>query len=352
MGFPWKEKVGNVFQVGGIETSVLDNGPGKGSRIAWVNTGAGLRFKVAIDRGFDIVDAFYNDSSLAWLSNTGLTAPRPDANSGIEWLYSFFGGLLTTCGLTHVGPPEEDENGTRGLHGRVSNIPATLDSIIQPDLANENLAFSITGTVRESRVFGPCLELKRTISCILGQACIKIHDEVTNLANTPTPHMILYHCNFGWPLVDENADIVYKGVCKSRGLKMDDELFNDKHDYKKCQGPLQSHKGTGESCGFIDVEADKDGLCCVGLANTSRSLGLVMKYNIKQLPCLANWQHWGANEYVCALEPGTNFPIGQAKAKEQGQLIILEPGEKRQYELEISVLSDSQDILEFIKTAG
>ena len=64
-GLNWHNKVNNVAQVGGIETSVLDNGPDKGTRIAWINTGAGLRYKVVIDRGLDIVDAFYNEYSLA-----------------------------------------------------------------------------------------------------------------------------------------------------------------------------------------------------------------------------------------------------------------------------------------------
>ena len=59
-GLNWQNKVNNTAQIGGIETSVLDNGPGKGTRIAWVNTGTGLRYKVVIDRGLDIVDAFYN----------------------------------------------------------------------------------------------------------------------------------------------------------------------------------------------------------------------------------------------------------------------------------------------------
>ncbi|KPL20644.1 MAG: hypothetical protein AMJ75_11500, partial [Phycisphaerae bacterium SM1_79] len=58
--FSWRNKVGNHLQIGGIETSVLDNGPGRGTRIAWVNTGAGLRYKVVIERGLDIADAFYN----------------------------------------------------------------------------------------------------------------------------------------------------------------------------------------------------------------------------------------------------------------------------------------------------
>ena len=56
-GFNWQDKVGNYTQIGGIETSVLDNGPGRGTRIAWVNTGSGLRYRVIIDRGLDIADA-------------------------------------------------------------------------------------------------------------------------------------------------------------------------------------------------------------------------------------------------------------------------------------------------------
>ena len=127
---PWKDKIINHAQIGGIETSVLDNGPGKATRIAWVNTGSPLRYKVVIDRGLDIADAFYNQHSLAWLSHAGVVAPRPDANQGLEWLYTFAGGLLVTCGLTHFGPPETDEFGERGLHGRISNIPASIESAV------------------------------------------------------------------------------------------------------------------------------------------------------------------------------------------------------------------------------
>ena len=104
----WQGKVVNPAQIGGIETAILDNGLGRGTRIAWVNTGAGLRYKVVIDRGLDIADAFHNQHSLVWFSHAGITAPRPDANKGLEWLWAFAGGLVTTCGLTHVGGPESD----------------------------------------------------------------------------------------------------------------------------------------------------------------------------------------------------------------------------------------------------
>jgi len=350
--FNFQNKVINYAQVGGIETYVLDNSPGKGTRIAWVNTGSGFRYKVVIDRGLDIADAFYNQHSLAWLSHSGVTAPRPDANRGLEWLRSFAGGLLTTCGLTHVGGPESDEFGERGLHGRISNIPARLESIVQPDPIAGKLVMSITAMVNESCVFGPNLELRRTISSTLGEPAIGIHDVVTNLGNAPTPHMILYHCNFGWPLVDEGTDIIWKGKWASRGLDMDNAIFNGKHNFRKCQKPIESHRGGGEACGFIDVIPDKKGVCTVGLYNRKLGLALAIKYKKKQLPWLANWQHFGPGEYVTALEPGTNPPIGQSKAREQKELIHIAPGKSRTYDMQLTVLTDKKQINRFLKTAG
>jgi hypothetical protein len=120
---------------------VLDNGAGRGTRIAWVNTGAGLRYKVVPDRGLDIADAFYNAHSLAWLSHAGVTAPQPFSHRGLDWLRTFGGGLLTTCGLSHVGGPEADAHGERGLHGLVSNLPAEIESVVQPDPAAGPLGF-------------------------------------------------------------------------------------------------------------------------------------------------------------------------------------------------------------------
>lgn len=348
----WQGKVSNHAQIGGIETAVLDNGLGKGTRIAWVNTGSGLRYKVVIDRALDIVDAFHNQHSLVWHSTAGVTAPRPDANEALEWLWSFAGGLVTTCGLSHAGGPDDDESGRRGLHGRISNLPAEVESVIQPDLTSSKPQMSITAVVKESRVFGPALQLRRTISSPLGEATIRIHDVVTNLGNEPTPHMMLYHCNYGWPLADDGTQIVWKGSCQSRGMDMDNAIFNDSHDYRTCRKPLEAHRGGGEACGFIDVTADKDGICTIGLYNARLNLAVMTKYKKKQLPCMANWQHWGPGEYVTGLEPGTNFPIGQSAARRQKKLIHLAPGKSRTYELEISVLTDERDIKQFLQAGS
>lgn len=344
----WKDKISNHIQLGGIETSVIDNGAGRGTRIAWINTGTGLRFKVVIDRAMDIADAFFNQHSLAWISHGGITYPQPFSDKGIDWLRTFGGGLLTTCGLTHVGGPESDESGDRGLHGHISNLPAEIVSIIQPDPRRGNLEMSITGLIRETKPFGPSLELRRTISATLGKATIRIHDEVINKGNTPSPHLLLYHFNFGWPLVDEGADILWKGKWSPRNGEENAKIFREGNDFKKCQAPLDEHSGGGEEVVLVDIEADIFGQSVCGISNPKIGLAVALKFKKDQLPWVANWQHWGKGEYVTGLEPSTHPLTGQAKAREDGTLIFIEPGESRSYELELDVLDDIEMIKEFL----
>lgn len=345
---PWQSRITHHAQFGGIETSVLDNGKGRGTRIAWVNTGAGLRYKVVIDRAMDIAEAAYNAHNLVWISDLGTAGPEPFSDKGVDWLRTFGGGLMVTCGLSHFGPPEKDDNEARGLHGRISNEPAEIISIVQPDPRSGKMEMSITGRVRETRLFGPCFELTRTISGTLGEPVIRIHDEVVNRANTPQAHMLLYHCNFGWPLVDENTDILWKGSWMSPN-GADDPIFRNDNDFRKCPAPLEIHRGSGEAVAYIDPAADEEGMCVCGLHNERLGIAVTLQFNKTQLPSLTNWQHWGENEYITGLEPGTNPPIGQNKAREEGKLVVLQPGEKKVYDIVVTVLHEQDSIRELLK---
>jgi galactose mutarotase-like enzyme len=344
MSAVWSDKVTNVLQVGGIETSVLDNGAGRGTRIAWVNTGTGLRYKVVLDRAMDIADAFYQQYSLAWLSYTGITAPQPLSDKGIDWLRMFGGGLVTTCGLSHVGGPEKDEYGERGVHGLISNTPAEVISIIQPDPARGKFDMSITGVIKETKIFGPSLELKRTISSNLGSSSLRITDEVVNRGNTPAPHMLLYHCNFGWPLAAEGSRLLWKGNMFRKNEKGDLVAAEGDGDLKTCQPVQASHNGTGEDLIMIDTAVDENGKSSCGLYNPKLGFAVVMKYPKAQLPWVSNWRHWSKGEYVTGIEPGTHPPIGQSKARQQNTLIMIEPGESRSYELDIDIINSETQI--------
>jgi len=344
MSSVWSDKVTNVFQVGGIETSVLDNGAGRGTRIAWVNTGTGLRYKIVLDRAMDIADAFFQHYSLAWLSHAGIMAPQLLADKGIDWLRTFGGGLVTTCGLSHVGGPEKDEYGERGVHGMISNRPAEVVSIIQPDPARGKFDMSITGLIKETKIFGPSLELKRTISSKLGSPTIRISDELVNRGNSAAPHMFLYHCNFGWPFADEGAHLLWKGSMFRKNEHGDLVAAEADGGLKFCQPVQASHNGSGEDLIMIDTIADENGISTCGLYNPKLGFAVFMRYPKVQLPWVSNWRHWSKGEYVTGIEPGTHPPIGQSKARQQNTLIMIEPGESRSYALEIEVVNNESAI--------
>jgi galactose mutarotase-like enzyme len=193
----------------------------------------------------------------------------------------------------------------------------------------------ITGIVREATVFGSILTLRRTISSRLGESAIHIKDEVTNEGNQAVPLMLLYHINFGWPLVDEGARILWEGTWKPR-FPEKATIFVEDNDFKKCPPPLDSHSGTGEEVAFIDPKADASGRCTCGIHNEALGLSVKIHFQKDQLPHLTNWQHWGKYEYVTGLEPGTHPPIGQEAAQAEGQLDYLAPHQTRVFELEIS----------------
>jgi galactose mutarotase-like enzyme len=236
-----------------------------------------------------------------------------------------------------VGGPEKDEFGERGIHGNISNLPAEIVSIIQPDPAAGKMDMSITGIIKETKVFGPSLELRRTISGILGEPTIKIHDEVINRGNTPAPMMLMYHFNFGYPMVDEGTKILWEGKWKPRFGDENAKIFKEGNDFKTCPSPLDDHLGTGEEVVFIDPNSDGSGMCMAGLYNAKIGLKVEVIFKKDQLPHLVNWQHWGKGEYVTGIEPATNPPIGQAQARANNELIFLESYETRSFELEIKV---------------
>ncbi|MGO3804664.1 MAG: aldose 1-epimerase family protein [Sphingobacterium sp.] len=346
----WLELVSHHAQVGGIETSVLDNGRANGTRIAWVNTGAGLRFKVVIDRGMDISDASFNQHNLVWLSRLGVTAPQPFSDSGINWLRTFGGGLLTTCGVTHAGGPEQDAYGSRGLHDQYSNTPAELLSIKQPNLTAGDKQMSIIGKIFQGHPLGYNIEIKRTIRCVLGEPTIYLEDEITNIGNIQVPHMLLYHMNFGYPLVAPGAQILWKGEWTSREGEQRAKIFKKGENFRSCPEPMQSHSGTGEEAALIDVEADQEGIASCGINNPQLDFTLRIRFHKKQLPWLTNWQHWGTGEYVAGLEPGTHPPLGQSHARQNGDLIRLAPGESRKYSLQVDIIQDPQKRTEFVNS--
>ncbi len=338
----------NASQLGGIETSVLDNGPGRGTRIAWVNTGGGLRYKVVIDRGLDILDAEFLGMSLTWHSMVGVTAPSFAYHRGLDWLRSFGGGLVTSCGPCNVGAPCVDGDEELGLHGTHSNTAAVVESIENPDLRRGRYEMRITGIVRTAKVFNPNVELRRTIRSRLGESSIEIEDHFTNCGNEPTPHGWLLHINFGYPLLEPGVSTYcYQGKISPRG---DSVEWYQRKDFRRAVKPTAQHKGAGEDCTYVEPKADSKGRATVGVVNEKRGFGVKVEYNTKQFPRLVNWQHWGpGGSYVGALEPVNGGVEGRPVDRKRGWMDTLKPGETRDYSCRITATNDEKDLKALLK---
>ena len=339
-----KSKIINPLQLGGIETSVLDNGPGRGTRIAWVNTGSALRYKVLIDRGLDIGDAFFGSHSLSWHSFGGVTAPTRALDKGLDWLRGFYGGLVVSCGPTHLGPPSIRNGEEIGLHGRHSNTPATVESICNPYLNVGKTTMSITGTVRTARVFGPNIELRRTITSELGLPAINITDTFTNIGNETVPHSWFSHMNFGYPLLDVGSELLWSG--KITPVAGSEQYFTRKNKFKIVPEPLPAHKGAGEFCTFIDPKTNRSKMASVGVYNPNLGLAVEIRCDMRQFQRFLNWQHWGPRgEYVSALEPN-NCPMWAVPgiSHKRGPSHRLRPGQTRTYQTSIVVHTKPSDI--------
>jgi hypothetical protein len=333
----------NPLQLGGIETSTLDNGPGRGVRIAWVNTGGGLRYKVVIDRGLDIADAEFLGQSLTWHSLTGITAPSMAYSHGMDWLRSFYGGLVVSCGPLNSGAPFVENGVDYNLHGTHSNTPAAVEFITNPDLHRGKYEMNITGIVRTARVFNPNVELRRTISSTLGEPSIRIFDTFTNKGNEPVPHAWLLHINFGFPLLEPGASTYcYRGKLTQRSDSVD---WFKKKDFRSAPAPLDAHRGTGEVFTYIDPEVSDDGLVLCGVVNRKRRMAVKIEYPRKDYPRLGNWQHWGpGGSYTGALEPMTAGVEGRPTDRQRGWYTELEPGETAEHRCTITAINDKAEI--------
>jgi hypothetical protein len=356
-------KFENVLQLGGIRTGTLDSpgaGGGEAGRVALFDTGAGLRFTVALDRGGDIVDSNFNQFALAWLSPNGLVPPSPAYHSGVEWLRGWAGGLVTTCGPEYMGGPREEDGGMTSLHGRYSSQSAQVEMLRNPDPHGGRHDMELGLVVRDSRVFGPVFEIRRKIRCTLGVPEIHIEDAVTNRGDTRAAHHWLYHCNLGWPLLDEGARFVYRGkaqywiVPPPPGQDIVQPLTaGAMNKLKRVPAPLPEHAGSGERGLIVDSVAERDGWCRMGLINDKLKLGLEISYPKKALPRMANWQHYGPRGcYVSALEPFSGSLLGKSRDKHKLSEQFLEPGETKNYQLKFRVLTGRSALAGLSKCDG
>ena len=327
-------RVGQMEQIAGIRLSEAGDGKARGCRILDVWNGTGLRFQVNAERALDISSCDFKGQPLAWRSQVGDTHPAYYESQGLGWLRSFPGGLLVTCGLDQFGSPSQDGNTEFGLHGRISNCPASQVNY-RTFWDGNDYKLAITGKVRQASVFGENLTLQRHIETKLGSNLIHIEDIVTNEGFDPSPHMLLYHFNLGFPLLDENANLNLKS---EETLPRDAAAQNGIKEWDRFQPPTHGYQ---EQVFIHRPVSDEKGISIVELKNTKTNLGLRWRYENTNLPYLMEWKMMGTGNYVVGIEPANcNGLGGHFATREAGQLPMLAPGESRSYRIDLEVISN------------
>lgn len=337
-----ESSTGRLDQVGGILPCTFDEGRARGTRALRFTTGTGFTVTSIADRSLDLAHAEYQGVPLCWRSPNGDAAPSYYDPSDDHWLRMFFGGLMTTCGLTNFGPAGQDRYGTFGLHGRIDCLPAENVNVFQ-SWEGDDYVLQAEGTIRQTRVFGENLRLHRRLSTRLGSSSLHVHDTVTNEGYSRTPHMILYHCNGGFPILSEGAQLhVSHRTMRARdaeaekGIDVWNTVTSPQPDFAE-----QVFIHTPVACA--------DGRAAVALVNRKlhhgAGLGISIHFDPQQLPALMQWRMLGEGTYVMGIEPA-NCPTieGRVEAEKRGTLPFLEPGETRQYELEFRVLDGRAEI--------
>jgi hypothetical protein len=338
-----RKYVGDLSQVAGIRHMEFKSGRAKGVESFEVRTGGGLEYTVLKDRCLDIAWVNYKDKSITHISNTGIVAPQYFEPEGLGFLRSFFVGLLTTCGVTYAGSPTTDDGKELGLHGRIANIPAE-ETGYETIEENGEIIFKIKGKVKEAMFFNENIVLEREITSKYGENKITIVDKIINKGFQTQPIQMLYHFNFGYPLLSEKADLLIpvKSV-KPRTPRAAEGL--DKHLVIE-----KPQHGFTEQVYFIDLKTDDKGDTMVALVNKELGFGFYEKFNKKVLPNFVQWKQMGEGYYVMGLEPGNCDPDGRDKAREKGTLEFIKPGETKEFKFELGILEDNKQVDEFKKT--
>ena len=305
--------IGRDSQLYGVEEHRLVGGRGDGMRIYEVTAGSGLNLTVEADRCLDISRISYKGVNLSYFSCSGYVAPAYYDKKTDGFLDSFTGGFLTTCGLTHFGSFGTDEGEELGLHGPISGMPADgAAAYIDGD------EIVIRGSVYQARQFTHKLRLDRVIKVPVGGSSFRLQDRVTNFGDTVAPVMVLYHINFGYPLLSEDARII---VNSARVEPRSPHAAKDLDTWNRVIAPQPNFE---EQCYFHFFDEKR---ACAAVENEKLNIRAKVEFDIGTLRQLTQWKMMGVRDYVMGLEPGTNDPDGRASARAKGTLRFLEPGE-------------------------
>ena len=324
--------VGDMKTIAGVKPYTLFDGPEKGVFAIDVWTGSGLNYTVVPDRGMNICNVKYKGIPLDWMSGTGLTSPFLYEFHGWNWLRSFYGGLVHTCGFNNVGDPCKDMGVSFteedfGAHGRISNTPARELSW-SAERGENTYKMIVAGKCRIISVQGENLLLERKILSELGGTELTLKDKITNLGSNRTPVFLLYHCNFGFPLLSPDSTL---SIPSEKTVDLKEKTVSN---FENINSPRESDE---EEVLFPVINEDPVIIKLFNPKIGNNGVGINITYSKSELPCLTIWKFFQKRSYVLGVEPGTCHVEGRKVEKKKNRAIFLDKDESIHITLKFTV---------------
>ncbi len=319
--------IGHDSQCYGVEAHRLVGGRGDGMRLLEVRNGLGLEFTVSLDRCADISRLSFKGGNYGYFSPCGYVHPSYYDGMGTGFLKSFTAGFLTTCGLNAVGSPCTDQGEELPLHGTISNTPAEF---VRWEVEGDNIV--IHAEINDEGIFSRKLRLHRSYICSLLENTITIRDQVVNRGDSAYPVELLYHMNMGYPLLCEDSELY---IPSTKVTPRNGHAAEGLDTWMQVKKPTANFE---EQCYFHSFE----GRGLASIYSPKLGTGLAISFDPQNLPYFTQWKMMGVRDYVMGLEPGNCHPDGRNKMREEGRLTILQPGEKVQYEVNLTMLESKE----------
>jgi len=330
-----RRRIGQDGQLFGVRESRLVGGRADGMRLLELENGVGLQLELLPDRGLDPYRLRYKGINLSFITNVAPVGADYTDSTDDSFKKHFNAGLMTTCGLQNVGVPNDFHGDHRSQHGRYPTIPATEVCAHTVETA-DGPVIMVEGKVQEARFFGETLTLLRRVEIKVGENKITFRDRVRNDGYEPQSLMLLYHCNLGYPLVDDASQLILPPTLVT---PRDAEASKGVDTYMLFHNPVHNY---AEQCFYLDSEPDAQGMVSAALYNKKLGLALQISFNKNELPYMTEWKQMGEKFYVVGIEPGNCHVEGAVSEEERGTLTWLQPGEEKEFGVTFTVLEGNE----------
>ncbi len=332
-----------------ITKRTLQGGPSANIDVVTMDNGI-LSVEVLPTRGMGFWKGTFRGTNLGWHSPVRFPVHPSLVNladqRGTGWLRGF-NEWMCRCGLNSIGAASasfsEDEvnaalEGHSTLHGRIANVPANFVSS-KVDTSGKG-SLTVRGIVEEAAFFGGCLRLDNSLHTTAGSNSLQISDTITNCSDVPSEVQLLYHINFGPPLLGEESKIF---AAIDQLAPYDEHSGKSSEAWDLCGRPTP---GFVQQCYFVKPLVDSEGVATILLCNSVGDFAVRITFDSEQLPCLTLWKNFaGENDgYVLGIEPGTSYPNPKTVERQLGRVPLLGPGESLQTSIQLSFFDDSESI--------